>query len=783
MPGLALARVLAGAVMATSILVLGGWAFGQPALRSVGPGLIPMMPLTAVGLLLVAGAIGLLAGGRVEGARRVGGLGAAALAAAIGAATLVAYLLGRDLGLDRLLFPREVVAAWPDLPGRPAPTTALVLLVLGTALTGLPRARHDRLVAAGVQTAALACAALVYLVLLGYAYDITAFYAWVRGSPMALHTAGTLMAASLATIAATPRASLPALLAARGAAGRSMRRLLAPTILGPVLLGGLRLQAEREGLIPGSVGLEIMVLVLALAGFGLLWWSAARFRRAEAELIDLYDKAPCGYHSLDAEGRVVRINETELAWLGRPREEVLGRHWARTFLTDASQSTFAATFPVFKARGWIKDVPFELRRADGTPMPVLGSATAIRDEEDRFVMSNSTIYDMTARRALEEAVARSEARLQAVIEAAPDALMLVDGGYHVVYANAEAATVFGYPAEALKGLDMDALVPPEDRARDHEARARFVPPAGPVTMGGDHLRGLRRDGSTFPVEVRLSPVAVPEGRLLVVSLRDLTERQRMQAEAARREIEAEQARELARVKDYLLSTISHEMKTPVALITGYAELLEDKYPDEDIVAGLVDGANRLATHTNRIVDLGALLGGAMPLYRSEIELLELVEAAHRMVAGDVERAGVRWRAWIAPDLPPLHGDLHRLAQALAELLANACRFTPAGGEVGVRVEDGDGVVALTVWDTGPGISPVQLARAWDAFNQVRTADALRPGGLGLGLALVKGIVDLHGGHVAIASPPGGGTQVRVELPITGKAPADRHPGGEAGQEV
>lgn len=139
-----------------------------------------------------------------------------------------------------------------------------------------------------------------------------------------------------------------------------------------------------------------------------------RVAERAAELSDLYNYAPCGYHSLDEEGMFVRINDTELNWLGYTREELLGKLRFSDIITPASLETFARNFAVFKERGWISDLEFDLVRKDGTTMPVLLSATAARDQDGHFVMSRSTMIDYADRKEAEDALHRSQTRLEAV---------------------------------------------------------------------------------------------------------------------------------------------------------------------------------------------------------------------------------------------------------------------------------------------------------------------------------------------------------------------------------
>jgi len=143
-----------------------------------------------------------------------------------------------------------------------------------------------------------------------------------------------------------------------------------------------------------------------------------RVRERTAEVQDLYENAPCGYHSLDAAGTIVRINQTELNWLGYTKEEMLGRPIA-DFATPASQEMLATKFPEFKQRGWLRDLQFEFVRKDGSILPALVNATAIFDANGAYVMSRSSVFDNTQRKQAEDALRQSEKTFQQAFEAGP----------------------------------------------------------------------------------------------------------------------------------------------------------------------------------------------------------------------------------------------------------------------------------------------------------------------------------------------------------------------------
>lgn len=239
-----------------------------------------------------------------------------------------------------------------------------------------------------------------------------------------------------------------------------------------------------------------------------------------------------------------------------------------------------------------------------------------------------------------------------------------------------------------------------------------------------------------------------------------------EVEARTRELRnaIEQLKSLDRLKDTFLSTISHEMKTPLSLIIGYTELLLDKHPDEQLLKGIQDGSRRLTTHINNMLDYSALLGDSLPLYCSEVSIPEVARNALDIMETELKLAQLRVLVQIDPQVPPVYGDSRRITQMFLELLDNARKFTPAGGTVGVNVNKHNGNVRIEVCDTGEGIKPEDRERIWEAFNQIQTTQAVRKGGLGLGLTIVKKLAELHHGHVHVESQPGKGSRFTIDLP-------------------
>jgi signal transduction histidine kinase len=219
------------------------------------------------------------------------------------------------------------------------------------------------------------------------------------------------------------------------------------------------------------------------------------------------------------------------------------------------------------------------------------------------------------------------------------------------------------------------------------------------------------------------------------------------------------------------------MKTPLALIAGNTELLEDTGPSEAIIEGLKDGTRRLTAHIEQILDYSALLSGTLPLYKTEVDLAEVARQVAGVVQERVRRKELAFALAVDPGTPPIQGDFRRLVQMILALLDNAEKFTPARGQIGLRIGPSDGLVRIDVWDTGPGIPEADFARIWEAFSQLELGDADSKGGLGLGLTIVKQLAELHGGKVGVVSLPGKGTTFSLLLPVGAAQPPLSEPAG------
>jgi PAS domain S-box-containing protein len=355
---------------------------------------------------------------------------------------------------------------------------------------------------------------------------------------------------------------------------------------------------------------------------------------------------------------------------------------------------------------------------------------------------------------------RDSSRARALFEHSLEAMIVGRADGRILAANPAACAMFGYSAPEIVAGGTALLIDPLENRFEALMAA---------TVRAGRCRGMlnfkRRDGGFFDGEVAASVFRGGDDEpLTTLCVRDVSELKRVLEVLDARTIELRHAEELARLKDGFLSTMSHEMKTPLTLIAGYLELFEERYPNEPLVDGMRDGTRRLVDHVTRILDYSALLSGRVTLFRTLTEPREVLDMAANRVESAVLAKGQRIDPWVADDTQPLDVDVRWIVAALSELLDNARKFCPAGAHISLEAAAQQGLVTITVRDAGPGIPVGQRGRVLEPFTQLELADTRRQGGLGLGLAIAQLVAEHHGGRLVLDGD-GGGTCARLELPV------------------
>jgi PAS domain S-box-containing protein len=364
-------------------------------------------------------------------------------------------------------------------------------------------------------------------------------------------------------------------------------------------------------------------------------------------------------------------------------------------------------------------------------------------------------------------------RLAAIVASSEDAIIGKDLNSIITSWNFGAERIFGYTAEEMIGTSIMRLIPPNRQAEEREILAR-------IRRGErfDHFETIRlaKDGRQLSVSITVSPIKDSAGHVVGASkvARDITERK--QAEAALKEAveELEAARSQAeranRMKDEFLATLSHELRTPLNAVLGWAHILLTGKPQGDELKQGLDAIERNARTQAQIIedllDMSRIISGKIRLDVEQIDLPAVLNDSIDTVRATAEAKGIRLHTLVDPRAGPISGDPDRLLQVFWNLLNNAIKFTPKGGQVEVLLERVNSHVEVSVIDTGEGIAPEFLPYVFDRFQQGDASTTRRHGGLGLGLAIVKQLVELHGGYVRVKSGGiGKGTSFTVHLPL------------------
>lgn len=421
---------------------------------------------------------------------------------------------------------------------------------------------------------------------------------------------------------------------------------------------------------------------------------------------------------------------------------------------------------------------------DATPGWIDWRDPAVVERMIIFVVGSFGIGLVAETRRTTLARARKQARelderneeLRWVVESAPNAFVMADAEGRIVLVNARTEKLLGYRREELIGQPVEILVPDRFRAGHGEDRRHYMghPESRPMGAGRD-LSARRKDGSEVPVEIGLSPVHTARGTMVLASVIDIS--QRKQAEealvAARDSAErAKAAAELAnRAKDHFLAVLSHELRTPLTPVEMGVSMLQDRPDLDPRMRETLEMIHRNVEMEARLIDdlldVTRIARGKIELHRTPVELSTIIQRAIEVCRPDIEARGLHF----AVDMGPgpsywLDADVGRLQQTFWNLLKNAIKFTPHGGCLGIRCRPSNGHVVVEVSDSGIGIEAEALSRIFNAFEQAERSISRHFGGLGLGLAISKTLVEMHGGAIEARSPGRNqGSTFRVRLPL------------------
>jgi PAS domain S-box-containing protein len=469
--------------------------------------------------------------------------------------------------------------------------------------------------------------------------------------------------------------------------------------------------------------------------------------------------------ALDCAGRITLINRKGRETLGYGEAELLGRNWFETCLPRGEGIDLI--YPIFRRVMRGEEESFEyfensILCRDGRLRLIAWHNARLKDTAGRTTGMLSSGEDITERRRAEDALRESEQQLSGIVSSAMDAIVSVDGEQRIRLFNPAAEQMFGMSATEVVGQPLARLMPESSGdgyaslIRDFETADQTAPRMGSLGT----LRGLRASGEEFPAEASISKTEVAGEKIFTVILRDITERKR--AEDALREAD--------RRKDEFLATLAHELRNPLAPIRSAVEILKLEGSPDATSRRARDLIERQLRYLVRLVDdlmdRNRMSMGRLHLRRERLDLARVLEQAIECARHNLQCAG-QALTWDSPPEPIyLDADPVRLEQVFLNLLDNACKYTGRGGRIGLTAKrDGTDVVVI-VSDTGIGIAREHLPRLFEMFVQIGAESQPSRGGLGIGLALARGLVEMHGGRIEARSEGSGkGAEFLVRLPI------------------
>ncbi len=483
--------------------------------------------------------------------------------------------------------------------------------------------------------------------------------------------------------------------------------------------------------------------------------SEARYRR-------LFETAQDAILILEeASGKIMDANPFVIDLLGYSLDELIGKElWEIGLFSDTQESK--AAMQRLQETGYIRyeDMPLETKRGQRVEVEFVSNSYMVGD----LKVIQCNIRDITDRKWAEEAARISAERFQFLAESMPLIIFTAKPDGDIDYCNRQLTEFTGLPCEEVCTAGRAPFTHPDEAEEDDRLWRRSIESGEPFQL---ESRFRRADGIYRWHLTRAAAMRDAGGIVIWIgSSTDIHDRKSVEENLVRQYHESEA---LSRAKDEFLAMSSHELRTPLTSILGWSELLVTGGLDAETQREALDSIRQSARAQSRLIDdmldVSRLLTGKLELTSEPVDVSAAVLLAVRAIMPSAERKNLTLEKSFDRGASRVDGDPTRLQQIFWNILSNAVKFTPAGGRVRIRLSSQDSWIHIVVSDTGQGISPQFLPRVFDSLSQERGSSTRDHGGLGLGLSIVRQLVQMHGGRVrAESAGEGQGATFTVSLP-------------------
>jgi PAS domain S-box-containing protein len=568
----------------------------------------------------------------------------------------------------------------------------------------------------------------------------------------------------------------------------------------PGILAAVLSTVVVEGMLapPGGSILRVLPFVVAAAGMIGIARLARRIRsdedRVNAHLAAIVHSTDDVIVLKDLDGVIQNCNPACERLFGYSASELVGRP-VTMLIPEELQDEEPRILARLRRGERIEHYETVRVAKDGRRLDVSLTISPVRNAAGEIIGVSKIARDVTERKAAQRRLAAQQEWFRVTLDSIGDAVITSDSSGKLTFLNAAASRLTGWDTTSAIGRPLREVfrITTEGTGTPVEDPATAVLRDGHAVAPGDGTVLINRNGSVRPIEHSGAPIRTADGEILGVVLvfRDVSERrsneEERQAAGADRErlLEAErmaraEAERANRVKDDFVAVVSHELRTPLNAILGWTEVLLQGRPDQQTLRGLEVIRRNTQVQSQLIsdlLDISRVVSGKLLLDLQRIDLVRVIESAIETVQHSADARAISIVRHFDVKSAETLGDSARLQQVIWNLLSNAIKFTPPGGRIEIRMRQIGARVEISVTDNGIGIQPEMLDRVFDRFHQQNGPTTRRHGGLGLGLAIVRHLLELHGGSVwAHSDGLEKGATFTVTLPLasadTSKRPAE-----------